>query len=67
MQSSVKMTTETYTKRSRRLYEDMPPLSSPGMPRDTSEDSYIRPSCYFFALDRPDRLETALFGNRGTI
>ena len=40
---------------------------SPGMPRAYLRRLLSRQSCYCFAaLDRPDRLETALFGNRGT-
>ncbi len=40
---------------------------SPGTPRAYLRRLLSRQSCYCFAaLDRPDRLETAFFGNRGT-
>jgi hypothetical protein len=40
---------------------------SPGTPQAYLRCLLIRQSCYCFAaLDRPDRLETAPFGNRGT-
>ena len=40
---------------------------TPGTPRAYLQRLLSRQSCYYFeAVDRPDRLTTAVFGNRGT-